>query len=220
MTSPIVIFDLDGTLIDSKNQIYDAMALARDGLNLPEIPKEFIWQHLGLPVRHLIPEQNLSENIVDKLVSEFRKLLRVEILKQNLVFPGALELINLLRSMDIQIGIATSKPQDQAEMVVQNSSLNGLIDYVQGTVDFPPKPNPEVIKRVLKGSASPGAIMIGDRVEDIAAATAAYIQSMGIAQSAHDDEGLSTNGAHLTYANMKEAFRNSSSIIKLIETVA
>jgi HAD superfamily hydrolase (TIGR01549 family) len=218
MVSPIVIFDLDGTLIDSKNQIYEAMALARKSLGLGDVNKEFIEQHLGLPVRQLIPEQDLSQDFVDGLVLEFRRFLKIAILKHNEAFPGAIELIDVLRANGLKIGIATSKPQLQAEMVVHNSPLKGLIDFIQGTDNFPPKPNPEVIKRVLETFVNPPAIMIGDRIEDLEAATASGIPSVGIAQSAHDEEKLTLHGARLTYADMQEAFKDSKSIMQIIKT--
>lgn len=218
MVSPIVIFDLDGTLIDSKNQIYEAMALARKSLGLGDVTKEFIGKHLGLPVRHLIPEQNLSQDLVDGLVEEFRRILRIAILKHNEVFPGAIELIEALRANGLRIGIATSKPQLQAELVVQNSPLKNLIDFVQGTDNFPPKPSPEVIKRVLEIFLNPPAIMIGDRVEDVEAATATGIPSIGIAQSAHSEEILTLHGASLTYATLQKAHKDLKSIMRLIRT--
>jgi phosphoglycolate phosphatase len=101
---------------------------------------------------------------------------------------------------------------------VHNSPLKGLIDFVQGTDDFPPKPSPEVIKRVLEIFANPPAIMIGDRVEDLEAASASGIPSIGIAQSAHDEERLILYGASLTYPNMQEAFEDSKSIMRIIKT--
>ena len=218
VSSPIVIFDLDGTLINSKNQIFEAMISAREVLGMPDLTEEFIGQHLGLPVRQLIPEQDLSQDFVDGLVLEFRRFLKIAILKHNEVFPGAIELIDVLRANGLKIGIATSKPQLQAEMVVHNSPLKGLIDFVQGTDNFPPKPSPEVIKRVLETFVNPPAIMIGDRVEDLEAATASGIPSIGIAQSAHDEEMLTLHGASLTYTDMQEAFKDSNSIIRLIKT--
>ena len=218
MVTPLVIFDLDGTLIDSRNQIYDAMALARKSLGLGDVTKEFIGQHLGLPVRQLIPEQDFTQDFVDGLVLEFRMFLKIAILKHNEAFPGAIELVKVLRANGLKIGIATSKPQLQAEMVVHNSPLKGLIDFVQGTDNFPSKPSPEVIKRVLEAFVNPPAIMIGDRVEDLEAATASGIPSIGIAQSAHDEEMLTLHGASLTYTDMQEAFKDSNSIIRLIKT--
>lgn len=218
MASSIVIFDLDGTLIDSKKQIYDAMSLARKSLGMIDITEEFIGQQLGLPVRHLIPEQDLGQDFIDGLVLEFRRYLKIAILKHNEVFPGAIELINVLRANGLKIGIATSKPQLQAELVVHKSPLKGLIDFIQGTDNFPPKPNPEVIKKVLETFLNPTAIMIGDRIEDLEAANASGIPSVGIAQSAHDEETLTLHGARLTYADMQEAFKDSKSIMQLIRT--
>lgn len=101
----------------------------------------------------------------------------------------------MLQANGLEIGIATFKPQLQAKIVVNSSPLKSLIDFVQGTDNFPPKPSLKVIKRVLETFVNPPAIMIGDRVKDLEAATASGIPSIGIAQSAHDEEMLTLHSA-------------------------
>ena len=86
-----------------------------------------------------------------------------------------------------------------ANLVVKNSEISGMIDLVQGTDDFPAKPNPVVIERCISGLNSENAIMIGDRVEDVWAALALDIPAIGIAQSAHSEDMLSKSGAIVTF---------------------
>jgi phosphoglycolate phosphatase len=82
-----------------------------------------------------------------------------------------------------------------ATNVIENSPLAGLVDFIQGTDDFPAKPNPEVIIRCLQRFPGLKTVMIGDRAEDILAAKSAGVQAIGIAQSAHSPEILLSAGA-------------------------
>jgi phosphoglycolate phosphatase len=218
MPGPIAIFDLDGTLVDSTKQIAQAMELARKNVGLPELPENFIAEQLGKPIRDLIPEIDLDSDALETLILDFRRVLKMSILNQNKVYEGAVEIVNYLRDNGCGIAIATSKPQHLAELVVGNSKLNGLIDIVQGTDAFPPKPNPEVLFRVINRCNTKVAVMIGDRMEDVQSASAASIPSIGIAQSAHSKQSLLTSGATLAYENMFQAFKDASSILSLIKS--
>jgi phosphoglycolate phosphatase len=218
MPGPIAIFDLDGTLVDSTKQIAQAMELARKNVGLPELPENFIAEQLGKPIRDLIPEIDLAADALETLILDFRRILKMSIIKQNKVYEGAVEIVNYLRDSGCGIAIATSKPQHLAELVVGNSKLHGLIDIIQGTDGFPPKPNPEVLFRVMHQYNTKCAVMIGDRMEDVESARAARISSIGIAQSAHSKQNLMTSGASLVYENMVEAFKGASSILSLIKS--
>lgn len=218
MPLPIVIFDLDGTLVDSTKQISDAMKVARRGLGLTELPESFIAEQLGKPIRELIPENNLEKDVIETLILDFRQTLQEYIITENEVYAGAVELINYLKLSGCSIGIATSKPQHLADLVVEHSTLKGLIDVIQGTDNFPPKPNPEVLKRVISQNQYYSAVMVGDRTEDIEAARGAGIPSVGIAQSAHSKESLLSFGATFAFKSIAEALVEVSSILALIKT--
>lgn len=71
VTSPIVIFDLDGTLVDSARQISDAMKVAPRGLGLGELPEKFIAEQLGKPIGELIPDKDLEKDVIEKLILDF-----------------------------------------------------------------------------------------------------------------------------------------------------
>jgi phosphoglycolate phosphatase len=216
--NPIVIFDLDGTLVDSTNQISNAMNLARRDLGLIELPENFIANQLGKPIRELIPEGDLNNDLIEKLIFTFRQSLQESIIEHNEVYVGAIELIICLKLSGCSIGIATSKPQHLADLVVEHSSLKGLIDVIQGTDNFPPKPNSEVLNRVITRNQYDKAVMIGDRTEDLEAAKGAGIPSVGVAQSAHSKQVLLLSGANLVYENIAGALGDYSSILSLIKT--
>lgn len=99
-------------------------------------------------------------------------------------------------------------------MVIENSEVNDLVNFVQGTDNFPAKPDPEVIKRCISVLKCNNPIMNGDRIEDIQAATVAGISSVGIAQSAHSEDLLSKAGAICTFKNIDLLYRSVLSSLK------
>lgn len=198
----LIIFDLDGTLIDSHNQIESAMNEARIELGYGMSPSGQIFQKLGQPVNDLFFDLQLSPTLQEQLVVNFRNHLNKKIEQNNPCFPNVVELIKLIRSNEIKIAIATSKQTLMAKSVVVNSLLSGKIDHVQGTDGFAPKPNPQVIEMCLDKFPGYNAIMIGDRTEDIFAAKNAGIPSIGIAQSAHTELELKNAGANFSFQNI------------------
>ena len=203
----LIIFDLDGTLIDSHNQIESAMNEARIELGYGKSPSGQIFQKLGQPVNDLFFDLKLSPASQEHLVFTFRSYLNEKIEQNNPCFPGVIDLIRLFRSNEIKIAIATSKQTLMAKSVVSNSLLSGKIDYVQGTDGFPPKPSPEVIEFCLNSFPGSQAIMIGDRTEDMFAAKNAGIPSIGIAQSAHSASELERAGACFTFQKIVDFYQ-------------
>jgi len=203
----LIIFDLDGTLIDSHFQIEKAMNQARIELGYGKSPSGQIFEKLGQPVYELFGDLDLSPNLQEQLISLFRSYLNKKIEVYNQCFPSVIELLSIIRANKIKIAIATSKQTMMAEKVVKNSLLVGNIDHIQGTDGFPPKPNPEVIQMCLRNFPGYQAIMIGDRTEDILAAKNAGITSIGVAQSAHSESKLLRAGAVRSFRNITQLLK-------------
>jgi len=198
----LMIFDLDGTLIDSYSQIETAMNIARKTLGYSESPIGQIFENLGLPVNHLFSDLTISSKRQEELIAEFRMRLYESINLENKCFPHVELLLHKIRESGIKVAIATGKSTNMASKVIKNSALYGSIDFIQGTDGFLPKPNPEVIDRCLKEFPGLRAVMIGDRTEDMIAANNAGIPSIGIAQSAHSEATLRSGGGVLTFKNV------------------
>lgn len=211
------IFDLDGTLVDSFNQIETALDVTRVNFGYEKTPKGLVFNNLGLPLRQLFSDLEMSQSNQDEFITFFRKELANQISISNQLFAGVIELILLIRNCGIRVAIATSKPTYLATQVIQNSEIRGMIDFIQGTDDFPSKPNPEVIRRCISALKSKNAIMIGDRKEDVLAAAAAGIPAIGIAQSAHSENLLNASGANLTFKSIDLFYKcvNSSNGLAL-----
>ena len=210
------VFDLDGTLVDSRHQIQASLDKARTNSQLPPAPLDFVQSQLGLPVENLFSDLDLQASELRELIQAFRDHLLLEIKNGNPVFEGVVLFIQKVKYLGIPIGVATTKPTYLAKEVIANSDLMGLVDYVQGTDGFAPKPDPEVLRRCMQGLGVENAIMFGDRKEDMQAAKTLGISSIGIAQSAHSIDDLLGEGAKFAFRNFGELDFNSDQILHLV----
>jgi phosphoglycolate phosphatase len=202
----LFIFDLDGTLFDSHDQIIRAANATRAANSLPQIEPIQAVGLVGLPARKLFPEEGGSETSeTERLVSEFRMRLAEEVRIQNNLFEGVESFVKLLRCNGALIAVATSKPTWLARLVVANSPLAASLDWIQGTDSFPPKPDPEVILRCIEALNRPKEVfMVGDHAVDMLAARAAGITGIGVSQGSYSADALLSSGAKFAGSNFSK----------------
>lgn len=211
------IFDLDGTLVDSSKQIGDSINCARKEFGFRPLPLSKVEELVGLPITHFLRDIEINKIDEKDLILRFRQILEIEILRDCQVFPGVRDFLNQLKCAGLKTAIATSKPTYLAELVIKNSLLHGLVDVVQGTEDFPAKPDPTCILKAMVRLDTDKAIMVGDRIEDIQAAIAAGIDSIGIAHSFHDKATLQAAGAVHVFDTFLEFSRSKESLRLLVD---
>jgi phosphoglycolate phosphatase len=203
-TKPILIFDLDGTLFDSNGQIFEAVNSVRSDFGKPLISVIELTKHIGLPAQNLFDDLELNESEIDEIVIAFRENLRTKIALGNIVFANVTRFVNLVVDLGFIACIATSKPQDLAELVIAGSEIAEKFSVIAGTGTLRPKPFPDVIQKCLYESGGRFGIMFGDRIEDIQAAISANIASIGIAQGVHSESDLLNAGANLVFPNFEK----------------
>ncbi len=197
----VFIFDLDGTLIDSKLQISRSLNAARASHNHKPLEYGKIFSLIGLPVEYLFADLEIDSTEETLLIQDFRSRLALEVKKDNPVFPGVVNFLTKIRERNIGLCVATSKPHDLAIRVIENSTIANFFDHVQGTNNFPGKPNPEVILRTKQAVPSTKYLMFGDRIEDIQASLNAGVPSIGIFQGFHGELDLLNAGADAAYSD-------------------
>lgn len=198
----LVIFDLDGTLIDSSKQIESCMNKIREDSGFGKLNSVEYLRLIGQPVEFLISDLNLPQESVDVVVARFRSLLKETITKQGIdCFPKVVEAFQTLEGLRVKTAVATTKPTDLAIFTISSSSLRNFDIHIQGTDNFDPKPSPIVIQKVLMEIKPKFALMVGDRIEDIQAGVRAGINAIGIASGAHGHEDLRIAGAVATFSD-------------------
>jgi phosphoglycolate phosphatase len=185
----LIVFDLDGTLVDSRQAIVSTFQDACQTHGHAEPPAGEIAARIGLPLHRMFGE--LVGSDVDALVASFRNLYLGHDAVHSRVFAGAHDLLGGLTS---PLAIATSKRQKGAEASVGRHGLAPYFTHVLGHDQVArPKPNPDMLWHLLdRANVTPDrAVMVGDTRFDLEMADAAGVRGIGVAWGMHAPERLS-----------------------------
>ena len=199
----LVIFDCDGTLVDSQHMICEAMRAAFSASSLAVPDRSHLLRHVGLSVTVAMQAMTgLGDcDVVTKLGDDYRSAfteLRKEARLADPMFPGAREAIAALSAGDdILLGIATGKSRRGVDRLLEREGLEGVFSAIVTADDAPSKPHPAMIKQAMDavGVQAADTVMIGDTTFDILMARAASVPAIGVAWGYHEADELIQAGA-------------------------
>ncbi len=197
----ILLFDLDGTVIDSGEGVKNSVLYALSNLGYPLLKKEDMDPFLGPPLvysfHHFarVPEQECAEAV--RLYREYYQ--KNGGMFQYRLYDGMAELLRDCRAAGYRTAIATSKPQPYAIELMHHAGIFDFLDHIVGA-DLDEKTRAkksEVIEAVLEESGATCAetLMIGDRKYDILGAREVGVDSLGITFGYGDRAELTEAGA-------------------------
>jgi len=201
----LVVFDVDGTLVDSQAHILAAMARAFAATGRPSPPREAVLDIVGLslPVAmaRLSPAALLE---VPVLVDAYREAfadLRLSAGDAALspLYPGARDCLSALASEPwTLLGVATGKSRRGLTHLFELHDLGSTFQTVQVADDHPSKPHPAMLEACLSetGADAARSVMIGDTTYDIEMGRAAGFRTIGVSWGYHAAEVLHAAGAH------------------------
>jgi phosphoglycolate phosphatase len=182
----LLIFDLDGTLVDSKLDLVHSVNAARGLMNLPPISGELVSSYVGngAPVlmrRALGPEA--SEVDVARGLEFFLAYYRAHMLDNTRLYPGVKEALDRLRDAGVKMAVLTNKPVRFSRSIVEGLGLKQHFFQIYGGNSFEQKkPDPIGIETLLgeSGLARERTIMVGDSGVDVQTARNAQVQACGV----------------------------------------
>jgi len=194
MNYQLVIFDWDGTLMDSTDRIVACMHRASVDLVLPLLPAAAVKQiiGLGLPeaISTLYPELGASDlsAMRDRYAEPF---IAAEAVPCNL-YAGALELVDQVRLPGPKLAVATGKSRKGLDRVWQSSQLGDYFHSSRCSDEGGSKPHPAMLHEIVAelGLSVEDAIMIGDTSFDLEMAERAGMDRIGVTYGAHAAEQL------------------------------
>jgi phosphoglycolate phosphatase len=200
----LVIFDVDGTLVDSKAHIVAAMdaAFTANGLTPPARAQTLSIVGLSLPVAmaRLAPDHpDRIDPLVEAYKDSFAALRHANGAALSPLFPGARETLDALRAEDhTLLAIATGKSRRGLLHILDLHDLHGHFLSIQTADDHPSKPHPSMIEACLSdtGVTKDRAVILGDTTFDIDMGRAAGIASLGVSWGYHAPDILTAAGAH------------------------
>jgi len=197
----LVIFDVDGTLIDSQDHILAAMAhaFAAAGLGLPRRDAVLSIVGLSLPEAFAALVPDISDDLRARLVADYKASfgpLRARVASG--LYAGARDALDHLRGRDdMLMGIATGKSRRGLDHVLGAAGLQGYFVTCQVADDHPSKPHPAMLLAALAetGIAADMAVMIGDTSFDVEMGRAAGMATIGVGWGYHPVPRLRAAGA-------------------------
>jgi phosphoglycolate phosphatase len=182
----LIIFDLDGTLIDSKLDLAHAVNAMRTHMGLAPLEHELIYSYVGngAPVlvrRALGPEMPQEE--VDRGLEFFLAYYRDHMLDHTTLYPGVRETLEKLANEDRRLAVLTNKPVRISAAIVDGLGIGGHFFRVYGGNSFPEKkPHPMGVETLLResGARKDRTLMVGDSAVDIRTARNAGIPCCGV----------------------------------------
>jgi len=200
MKHKAILFDLDGTLLDTLDDLADSAnaALARNGLATHPVDayRQFVGDGVVSLMRRAVPSDDcVDDERIDKLVAEMRKEYAWRWDAKTKPYEGVAQLLDGLVQRGVKMGILSNKPHDMTALCVSKLLPNWRFDAVIGVSDDV-APKPEVPPAEF--------LYLGDTDTDMKTATAAGMFAVGALWGFRDREELLGNGAKVVIARPTE----------------
>lgn len=182
---PLLVFDLDGTLIDSAPDIITAVNRTLMNHKKKALSDEVIISHIGEGLKKLIAdlfmEDQLAPADVIEIEMEFLRIYEAEMFNKTQVFEGAFE---FLESYDGPMGIITNKNERPAKAIIKHLGLDRFnwVDIYGADTLAERKPSPLPLETMMNKAqhSSQSTFMIGDGIPDVLSALRAKVPSIAI----------------------------------------
>ncbi len=202
----LIVFDWDGTLMDSALHIVTSMQHAIRGLSLPARTDEQLRELIGLGLNdafaRLYPELNTAATL--QLLSEYRQHFLNPPVPEARLFSGVQDTLSELMAQGYQLAVATGKSRRGLDRALSETGLGPLFVTSRCADECKSKPDPQMLEEILwECEVDPvRALMVGDTEYDVAMARSAGVRAVGVACGVHAPERLTTAGAHGVLPNV------------------
>jgi len=199
----LILFDYDGTLVDSQRAILHAMAAGFAAADLPApeatAVRRVVGLNLEIAVSRLCPDPRDGAT-VNRVADAYRaafQALRARPDYHEPLFPGVREALAALDRPEVCLGIATGKARRGLLASLERHSLEHRFVTLQTADDGPGKPHPAMLQRAMAetGAAPAETVLIGDTSFDMEMAVNASVPGLGVSWGYHAPEELSASGA-------------------------
>ncbi|MFB5761928.1 pyrophosphatase PpaX [Paenibacillus medicaginis] len=201
-----ILFDLDGTIIDTNELIITSFLHVLQGKTLQPLTREVIIPHMGGTMENQLQTLTGLADVAG-LVRDYRAYSMLHHDTMVKPFPNVLEVVKTLHKQGIKLGVVTTKIRPNTIRVLEMFDLVSYMGSIITVDDVEhPKPHAEpVLKAIQELSADPAhTLMVGDSSFDILAAQAAGVQSAGVAWSLKGEETLRGYNPDFMLKNMTD----------------
>jgi phosphoglycolate phosphatase len=203
MNSPAaVIFDLDGTLLDTLDDLADSANEALAACGLPVHPvnayRTFVGEGMAVLIERILPPERREPPLFQQVLQTYQSVYSRRWREKSRPYPGIVDMLLALKAKGIPLTVLSNKPQAYTEICMAHFLEGFGFEIILGQRDHVPrKPNPagalEIAQRL---SLDPSRILfIGDTATDMDTATAAGMIPVGVLWGFREEEELRAHGA-------------------------
>lgn len=187
-----ILFDLDGTILNTAEGITEGVRIALEGKGLPPLPYEICKMFIGPPLRDSFQKYcGVDAELAEELLADYRVFYGTEGLHLARPYDGIENILKKLKEGGKELFIATSKPTGYSEIMLDEWGLSGYFKEIVGagmgkSMDAKDK----IIAYCLSKAESKEAIMVGDTVYDVIGAHKNNIPAVGVLYGFGDHKEL------------------------------
>ena len=168
-----VVFDLDGTLIDSREDLAIAVNMMRNEFGLPPLSLETVVSHVGDGVKKLVQRALQDEKVdLETAYAVINKFYRINLINKTTLYPGVFEGVNALKDAGWSLALISNKPTEFCRIILDHFRIELAFSHIiGGGPEFPLKPDPASLNFVLESTKSVAAKswVMGDNHTDLEA---------------------------------------------------
>lgn len=218
----LIIFDLDGTVLDTREDLCDAVNFGLDACGFPKRSCEEVVSFVGNGVRKLVeralPEGEKSAENIEKVNNLFNEYYSVHYADKTRPYDGMSELLEKLKNACCRLVVFSNKPDEFSKGLIERF-YHGIFDQTIGSREgFPKKPDPNVELEIMKhfGVSQNATLHVGDSDTDIMTAKNAGVRSIGVCWGYRSKELLISAGASEVAENLDMLYCEIMSWLKMI----
>ena len=190
----LIVFDWDGTLMDSEARIRACMQAAAADLALPVPDAGAVREIIGLGLQEAVVSlyPTIDETTANQVVQRYRYHYLEENRTPSPLFEGAAETVRALQSMGLLLAVATGKGRRGLDAVLASTGLGRCFQATRSADDAFSKPHPDMLLQILDelGVEAERALMVGDTAFDLQMAANAGVASLAVSYGVHARERL------------------------------
>lgn len=196
-----VVFDLDGTLVNSLEDLSASTNYALSAYGFPthetEKYKYFVGDGMQKLIERVLPKQNRDKETKEKVFESFFKYYSGHYLDKTVAYDGIHNVLDILLKNGIKIAVVSNKKDDMAK-IVTDKIFGNIFDYVTGKREgYPTKPDPTLTLEVIDilGVKPEECLFVGDSGMDMAVAVNSGCIAVGVLWGFREEQELKQNGA-------------------------
>lgn len=210
MITSAVIFDLDGTLVDSAGDIAEAVNRCLEELALPRVSEALVRSWIGEGVGNLVAtalRHAGSDRTLEQVMPGFMRHYHACLLRSPQLYDGVLETLQALRARAMPLAICTNKPAALVPPLLAHLGIDDFFAHTVGGDSLPQrKPSAEPLQHTaaLLGCAVQACVMVGDSATDLRAANNAQMPVVLVRYGYPRDLDLDAAGALAVIDDLRE----------------